>query len=265
MRLDPTRPIAVPMYPEIEDVAINSRCLAGCPYCYTSATRSGKDFDRIVEKAHLCWGSLDPKDRPFQVAIGGAGESTMHADWSEFVKEVSSLGIVPNYTTNGMHLTPSVLMATEHHCGGVAVSYHPHIKRVFHRAISILSDVDVQLNAHVIIGEPGSLDQLKSLHAAHREQVSHFVVLPYQAAGRAKRVDCEPEWRDAFEWISKTDEPHKFAFGALFHEWLLINKTNLNIDLYEPEAMSGYRMMDDSYMTLRKSSYDLRPKATATT
>jgi MoaA/NifB/PqqE/SkfB family radical SAM enzyme len=260
MRIDPTRPISVPAHPEIEDVAINSRCLANCPYCYTSATKNGQDFDRIVDKAHEVWGSLDPKERPFQIAIGGAGESTMHRDWPEFVRTVAELGIVPNYTTNGMHLTKRILRATQDHCGGVAVSYHPHIEPAFHRAISVLSGIDTQLNAHVIVGQSGSLDALKRLAERHWDSITHFVVLPYIAAGRATPVETDQEWRETFEWISKTEAPSRFAFGALFHPWLQLNEVPLDINTYEPEVLSGYRLMDDSYRLLRKSSYDLRPK-----
>jgi sulfatase maturation enzyme AslB (radical SAM superfamily) len=38
MRIDNTKPITVPKHPEIEDVAINSKCLANCSYCYINGT-----------------------------------------------------------------------------------------------------------------------------------------------------------------------------------------------------------------------------------
>lgn len=107
MRLDNSSPILPIPTPEIEDVAINSKCLAGCSYCYTSALRTGSNFDNIVDKANKAWGSLSIEERPFQIAIGGAGESTMHPDWVEFVTEVNRLGILPNYTTNGIYTEES--------------------------------------------------------------------------------------------------------------------------------------------------------------
>jgi hypothetical protein len=64
---------ATPKTPELEDVAINDKCLANCSYCYTSALRTGSNFSDIIDKANIVWGSLPLNDRPFQIAIGGAG------------------------------------------------------------------------------------------------------------------------------------------------------------------------------------------------
>ena len=262
MRIDSSKPITVPKHPEIEDVAINSKCLANCSYCYTEALKTGNNFDNIVEKADAVWGSLNLEDRPFQIAIGGAGESTMHPDWIPFVKRVSELGIVPNYTTNGMHLSPEILEATEKYCGGVALSYHPHIKKVFNEAINKLKTIDTKLNLHIIIGDMTSLYDLQSIYETYKDDIDYFVVLPYQASGRAKEIDTSEAWTNLFLWIEQLSDKRKnqFAFGALFYEYLLQNKPGFEINVYEPEIYSGYRLMDNSYETLRKSSYDLRPK-----
>jgi uncharacterized protein YbjQ (UPF0145 family) len=208
------------------------------------------------------WGAKPLNNRPIEIAIGGHGESTMHPNWVEFVKTVKQLGIVPNYTTNGMHLSDNILQATEEYCGGVAVSYHPHIQKVFHKAIDKLSEIDTQLNTHLIIGSPESLIDTQALFEMYYDQIKYFVMLPYQAAGFAKPIETHETWTMMFEWINSLDKEskNKFAFGALFYPWLLNNKIDLNIDIYEPEIYSGYRMMDDSYKILRKSSYNLEEK-----
>ena len=259
MRLNNTKPILTPTTPEIEDVAINSKCFANCSYCYTSATKEGANFTNIVDKAHLVWGSLPENQRPFQIAIGGAGESTIHPDWVNFVKEVKSLDIMPNYTTNGMHLSKEILKATEDYCGGVAVSYHPHIPLVFAKALQTLSEIKTRLNVHVILGDAESFDALQSIYYTYADILDYIVVLPYQAAGRGKAIETKQVWLDAFEWIN-TVESSKFAFGALFYNFLLENNIALNMSIYEPEIYSGYRMMDDSFNLLRTSSYDLTTK-----
>lgn len=256
-RIDPTKPISAPATPELEDVAINSRCNANCPYCYVSAVPTGKDFHDIVRKAEEVWGAVEMNLRPFQIAIGGAGEPTMHKDFPDFVGAVKRLGIVPNYTTNGMHLTETVLKATEAHCGGVAVSYHPHIQKAFWRAVEKLTGRTGKLNAHVIVGEPGSLDNLKRV--ADARGLDYVVVLPYQAAGRAAEVDTLAVWDETFDWIASND-PERFAFGALFWEWMKGRKMPFKLSLYEPEIYSGYRIMDETYKTLRVSSYNTSEK-----
>lgn len=261
-KVDRDKPFLALPYAELEDIGINTRCLANCSYCYTSAIKNGKDFDNIIDKALEVYGSMSLNERPFQVAIGGSGEATMHKDFVEFVKTIKSLEILPNYTTNGMHLTEQVLMATQDHCGGVAVSYHPHIQKTFFGALEKLSVLDTILNVHFIIGEPGSAKTFVDLYERVSDKIDYFVLLPYQAAGRAKVVETSKEWDELFDFLQK-NELEKLAFGALFYDYMQRKKEkvqNLDLDIYEPEIFSGYRLFDDSYKTLRKSSYDLRPK-----
>jgi len=251
----------IPITPELEDVAINNKCLANCSYCYTNALKTGVNFSNITDKANEVWGKLELNDRPFQIAIGGAGEATMHPDFIDFVKTVRNLEIIPNYTTNGMHLTDKILEATEKYCGGVALSWHPHIAKVFEKATNSLKQIKTKLNFHIIVGSDDSLTDLEELYENYKDNVDYFVILPYQAVGRAKQIETENNWIKCFSWIkSKSNDRQKqFAFGALFYEFL--NKNNiLDIDVYEPEIYSGYRIMDDTYTKIRKSSYDLRFK-----
>jgi len=248
----------IPLTPELEDVAINNKCLANCSYCYTNALKTGINFNDIIHKANEVWGNLDLNDRPFQIAIGGAGEATMHPDFIPFLKTVRSLEIIPNYTTNGMHLNKQVLDATEKYCGGVALSWHPHITKVFEKATNLLKEIKTKLNFHIIVGSDDSLSDLEKLYENYNDIVDYFVILPYQVVGRAKQIETQNNWLKCFQWIkNKPNEKQKqFAFGALFYEFL--KKDNiLDIDLYEPEIYSGYRIMDDSYKSIRKSSYDL--------
>ncbi len=264
-RINPDKPILAPRFAEIEDVAINSKCFANCSYCYTSATKNGINFENIVDKALGIWGGVDQNSRPFQIAIGGAGESTIHPDWVNFVKTVRELGIVPNYTTNGMHLSEEIIKATVDYCGGVAVSYHPHIRGVFDTAIkklSFLPSVGVKLNAHIIIGDIKSLFDAQAIYETYKDDIEYFVMLPYQSAGRAKQLEVDQTWKDMFIWIDGLPEKRRkqFAFGALFYEWMLNNNIPLELDIYEPEIYSGYRIFDESYKDLRKSSYNLNLK-----
>lgn len=249
-----------PKTPELLDVAINNKCLANCPYCYTSALKSGTNFENILEKADEIWGSLALNDRPFQIAIGGAGEPTMHPQFPEFVKRVKGLGIVPNYTTNGMHLTDEVLAATKEWCGGVALSWHPHIKKVFHEAVDKLKGLSVKLNVHVIVGSEQSFEDLKSLYEQYYEVFDYFVILPYQAAGRGTQIQTEEVWMKTFEWI-KTVNPNKFAFGALFYDFLKQNDVDLEMSIYNPDVYSGYVLLNENFKKIYKSSYELTEKS----
>ncbi len=244
---------------------VNDVVVANCHYCYTSATKEGSNFSGIVEKAKYVWGNLKDYERPFQIAIGGAGESTIHPDWVNFVKTVKELGIIPNYTTNGMHLSDDIIKGTIDYCGGVAISYHPHIKDVYNKAIkklSILKDNNVKLNTHIILGDDKSFFDMQAIYETYKDEIDYFVILPYQVAGRAEYLNTDEVWLKTFNWISTLSEDRQaqFAFGALFYEWMKDKQLPLKMSVYEPEIFSGYRILDNSYKLLRKSSYNLEAK-----
>lgn len=259
--LDPSQPIGSLEYPELLDVSFGTQCFANCSFCYTSAIKNGENYGNLVEKIQKWFGPMEVNQRPFQVAIGGGGEPTLHPEFVSAVEKFRELGIMPNYTTNGMHLSPKVMEATKKHCGGVAVSCHPHLDRVWKEAVKTLTSAKVRTNLHIIVGEPGSAQRFRDIHAEFSGLIEYFVILPYQAAGRAKEVETESEWKDLFDSLL-ADRPKDIAFGALFYPFILENAEKykgFDISLYEPEVMSGYLMMDEN-MHIRKSSYDLRPK-----
>jgi len=260
LRLGP----GVPDTPELEDVAINNKCLANCPYCYTNAMKSGVNFTNISEKAWEVWGLLEEGRRPFQIAIGGAGEPTMHPNFISFLEDVRHLGIVPNFTTNGMHLTDAILDASERLCGGIALSWHPHIKKTFHAAVERLNGLKTKLNFHVILGTTESFEDLQRLSLKYLHLVDYMVILPYQAVGRGVPIkELTDVWDKTFEWISNMDvlSQQKFAFGALFYDYFIAHPPKFDLSLYNPDIYSGYRILDDEqYKTVYKSSYDFTPK-----
>jgi len=158
-----------------------------------------------------------------------------------------------------MHLSDKILSTTEDVCGGVALSWHPHISKVFHNAMDKLEGLDTKLNFHIIIGSEQSLIDLKELYNRYSDKIDYFVLLPYASVGRGKEMETQLVWEKTFKWVKSVNEK-KFAFGALFYDWLTKNEIDLTMSIYEPDIYSGYRIMDDKYNNLYKSSYDLTLK-----
>jgi len=259
--LDPKLSIGSLEHPELLDVSFGTKCLANCSFCYTSAIKNGVNYPNLVNKIVNWFGSLTTNQRPFQVAIGGGGEPTLHPEFIDAIKTFSYLDIMPNYTTNAMHLSKEVVEATKEYCGGVAISCHPHLDKVWKKGIQILTDAKIRTNLHIIVGEPGSAQRFFDIYNEFNGLVEYFVLLPYQSAGRAKSIETESEWEFLFDKLLES-KPKNIAFGALFYPFIMKHKDkykNFDISLYEPEVMSGYLMMDEE-MYIRKSSYDLRPK-----
>jgi hypothetical protein len=263
-RLDRSKPPLPLRHPEVEDVGLNTVCHCRCPYCYVDAGPLGVNFPEICRKADEVWGALPEEDRPYQIAIGGSGEPTLHPGLEEFCRKARSLGIVPNYTTNGMHVTEDLAQWTKELCGGVAVSYHSHRAPESLLACMALLKAGVPTSLHVILG-PQDSAKAAAVVTDLMPALERVVILPYQAIGRAPVLpDMEREW-ELFLGMWRPEWKSRVAFGAGFYEFFTREREAgpvteaikaMDIDLYPPELFSGYRIMDDSYRMLRRSSYN---------
>ncbi|MFA5395706.1 MAG: radical SAM protein [Methanogenium sp.] len=247
--IDKTKPITELEYPEFYDVKITSFCTGKCPWCYQSSTPVGEHFENIVEKCKQFFGSLTENQRPFQIALGG-GNPNQHPDFVKLLKYLSSIEIIPNYTTNGIGLTDEILKATKKYCGGVAVSCHPHLEKIWKEAVKKLVVRKIKTNLHIIVSDKKSIEYLQKIYKQYRNKVDYFVLLPYTAQGRAKEKEIDYESLTLF---LKNVDSKKIAFGANFYEYLKKNRNIAQVSLYEPEIMSKY--LDLSNMKIYKSSF----------
>jgi len=260
--IDPDKEIKPLEFPEILDISLGTICFGNCPYCYASSSATGVFYTDVVGKINRWFGSMDENQRPFQVAIGGEGEPTLHPEFIDALSAFKRLDIMPNYTTSGMFVNERMLHATKEYCGGVAVSCHKHLKRYWDGALYGFRHLGIRVNFHIIIGEENSVEYFYRLYEEYKNEIDYFVLLPYQAVGRAAKVNVEKEFTNLF--TSLKERPVKnVAFGALFYDFIRKNEKicgNLDIAIYEPESLSGYVKMNTENLRILKSSYNPIPK-----
>lgn len=236
--VDPKRPMTELEYPEFYDVKITDKCFGGCPYCYQSSTEGRDHFTDVPEKIMTFFGGMSENERPFQVAIGG-GEPTIHPEFKEICASFKELGIDPNYTTNGTHLTDEILDVTEEFVNGVAVSTHSHLN--WEEGVERLGARGVYTNLHVIISDTDSVSRFAEIYERYAGKIQYFVLLPLINQGRARsQFDC---WESLRKFLDTLKSRRDVAFGALFHPYL--SGLDWDISIYEPEAFSSYLVMDD--------------------
>lgn len=253
LAIDPKKPITELKYPEFYDVKITGHCKGACQWCYMDSKESDCHYDNIIEKVINCFGPMSKNERPFQCAIGG-GEPTSHPEFINILKTFKSLGIEPNYTTNGMWIDElnrkEILEATKEYCGGVAVSCHPHLNAYWQCAASYYNEAGIKLNFHLIISDKESIDKFSKIYNIWHDYVDYFVLLPYTAQGRAAQKEIDWEYL-----VTKIPENHsQIAFGAGFYSYLLRRDHEIRVSLYEPEIMSKFLDLKD--MKLYPSSFD---------
>jgi len=257
--LDPKKPITELEYPEFYDVKLTGYCKGNCPWCYMDSKETGCHYDNVIQKIKDFFGPMSANERPFQVAIGG-GEPTSHPDFIEVLKTFKELGIEPNYTTNGMFVSPhelaseeeiNTLVATKKYCGGVAVSCHPHLLNSWAVAARQFVEYGIRLNFHLIISDKESIDLFDEIYNEWKDKVEYFVLLPYGNQGRAEDKDID--WEYLIKKLPKNQS--QIAFGANFYPYLLQGGHGIKVSLYEPEIMSKFLDLKD--MKLYPSSFNL--------
>lgn len=254
--IDETKPITELRWPEFWDIGINSLCYANCKHCYTSATNKGVNYKNIIEKINNFFGPMSLNQRPFQVALGGSGESTIHPDFIEVLKTFYNLQIIPNYTTNSMHLNDKIIEATVKYCGGIAISLYDWTKRFWERGLKMVNEAKIRTNVHLVISDKESIDKFNKYYNELNDKVEYFVLLAYMNVGfgggkNSKQIDYK-----YFDKILKQlPSLSKIAFSSNFYSFLC-GHPEYKTNLYEPEIMSKYLIFDDKRIDFMPSIYN---------
>ena len=251
---------------EFYDVSLGTKCNLECPFCYTNAKGNGMLYDNIVEKAKFFFGDMSDNDKSFQIAIGSQGEPTIHPQFIEFLETIYNLGIVPNYTTNGITIgnddeySKQLLEQTAKFCGGVAVSantWNEQIDVFWRKAVNKLSQIDININIHYIIKNKQSVDEFIKIYDEYKDKVLYFVLLPLMDSGRSTEKCSE----EAFEYLMTFNDQintEKIAFGAHFYNSLIKHQDKIKCWLYPPESLSKNLILDD-IIKITASSFHSEP------
>ena len=120
-------------YPHLIDIGVMSTCVHGksglCMkagvQCYQDGLNMGgknmslDDYKIIMNHS---------KGRLLEVALGGRGDPDMHENFEEILSYTREKGIVPNFTTSGLGMTPEKAQLCKKYCGGVAVSMYSRLE-----------------------------------------------------------------------------------------------------------------------------------------
>jgi sulfatase maturation enzyme AslB (radical SAM superfamily) len=255
--LDPRKPITELHYPEFYDVKVTSKCEGCCTYCYQSSVATAPNCVGIIDRFLGFFSKFTQNQMPFQIAFGG-GEPTSHPDFLRLIEVCSNMGITPNYTTNGLWTSNAyaakVLISTVEHCGGVAVSTHPHLNNYWRRAVDQYLGAGVHTNLHVIIGDRESIDTFAEVYKEYSGRVKYFVLLPLSSQGRSDKSFSDWEYLTS----KIAGSPRDIAFGANFHPYLVKDPSRFKVSVYDPESMSAY--LDLETMKVFKSSFSTQER-----
>lgn len=195
--------------PELVDCKITNKCDNGCAYCYMGSGLHGKhcqadDYFRLLDQMDALG--------IFQIALGG-GEPTMHPDFIQILRVTRYVGIVPNYSTNGNHLTQEIVDASREFCGAVAVSWHnpPNIA-----ATEWLIRDGVKTNVHFILSKQKvdeAIGLMRALDNGLLPGLNAIIFLRLKPVGRADKMSVQFSTESLGRFFAETEKEHKYKIG----------------------------------------------------
>ena len=257
LRLNPLLPITELKYPEFYDMSFGDKCDTGkCDFCYAKGNPKGRHYANIVSKINDYFGQMTENQRPVQVAVGGQQEPLGHPDFWNGIEALSNLGIVPNYTTNGVLFNESIIERTKKYCGGIAITMHPHLEEHWRKAIDLSILHKIKTNVHFIVSDEPSIDNLIKLYKEYNGKIEYFVLLPHMNVGFAAKNPKTIAYDKMEKFLDGVHSFANIAFGANFYKFLEPLK-KWDVSLYPPEIMSKYLVLDDD-MALYNNSFEMK-------
>ena len=178
-------PIFAPV-PELVDISISNHCTKGCSFCYKNSGPN-EQFMKLEDYVHVLESMKHPQyGNVFQVAIGG-GEPLEHPDFLKIINETCKRGIIPNFTTNGIHLTPEICKKIKGNVGAVALSV-TSINDILVEKVTMLRNESIRVNIHYVLSSKNIEEATTIVKGEYMEKlagINAIIFLTYKPAGRA--------------------------------------------------------------------------------
>ena len=211
--------------PELADISISNYCTKGCSFCYKNSTPQGtimslESYKMVLDQLeHPVYGSV------FQVALGG-GEPLEHPQFREIIDETVHRGIVPNFTTNGLHMTQDIASFCKDRVGAVAVSTES-ISGIPQHCVKLLIENGIRTNIHFVLQNDNIIEAIQILLGKYDkilEGVNALIFLTFKPAGRGEKQHLVREGIEFLDFLKAVKHKTtlvKIGFDACFVPHLL--------------------------------------------
>jgi radical SAM protein with 4Fe4S-binding SPASM domain len=223
--------------------------------CYQNATLDGHIMTLAQFKQIL---DLLPKTVN-QIALGG-GEPLEHPEFVGFLQACREHDIVPNFTTNGDHMTKELAAEVVKYCGACAISWHDGEGKF--RAVDLLEEAGMRPNVHFLLSKstlPDAITLLKDptkILGQSMGKIAAVVFLLYKPQGRATSEDIlQPcEMLDEFFELATSDPPVGVGFDSCSVPMVLSN-TKVPPILMETCESTRFSLYIDAYGNVLPCSF----------
>lgn len=225
-------------FPELLDVGIMGHCVHGksglCVKagveCYQDGLHASapnmalEDFKEIVRQ---CRGNT------YQIALGGCGDPDQHESFPEILKLCREAGIVPNFTTSGLGLTPELTRLCREYCGAVAVSWYRSPYTL--QAIDCLLQAGVKTNIHYVVSRRTIEEAITRLRErSFPDGINAIVFLLHKPVGLGTRQQVlqadDPEVKEFLSLACAGEHGYKIGFDSCSVPGLINRSSSVDMD-----------------------------------
>ena len=251
-------PIWAPV-PELADISISNHCTKGCSFCYRDST-ANHEFMSVDDYCFVL-DAMYHKDLGgvFQVALGG-GEPLEHPDFLRIIDETIKRNIVPNFTTNGLHLSQDICAAIRGKVGAVALSISS-INELMRDHIDMLVGNGIRTNIHYVLSQENideAIEILSGRYTVLFQGINAIIFLTYKPAGRADKSFILQKSNTFLHFLKliNDDKLHhpKVGFDACFVP-MLMHYTDIRKDLIDTCEGGFFSVYIDHKMNVSPCSF----------
>lgn len=245
-------------WPELADISISNHCTKGCDFCYRDSTPNLsfmplEDYEYLLKQLnHPVWGNV------FQVALGG-GEPLEHPDFTKIIDISLKYGVVPNFTTNGNHLTNDLITKLKNKVGAVALST-TDINTNDRRLIQNLKINNIKCNIHYVLNNQNimqAIDILNGVYNSCLQDTNSIIFLTYKPLGRAdnsRNLELNRNFLDFVKLVDMNQCGIRIGFDACFVP-MLMHYTNVDLKYIDPCECAFFSVYIDENLIMSPCSF----------
>lgn len=254
-------------FPELLDIGIMGHCIHGSSglcikagvQCYQDGLHSERpnmtleDFASVVEQC---------KGETYQFALGGCGDPDQHEQFEKILELCRQAGIVPNFTTSGLGMTPELAKLCKKYCGAVAVSWYRSDYTL--RSIRLLLQEGVKTNVHYVLSKSSVREAIQLLTGdGFPNGINAVVFLLHKPVGLGTQEELitkeNEDFHEFLELIDGKEFPYRIGFDSCIVPALIFRESTDKrcLDTCEGARFSAYISAD---MQMMPCSFDNQQK-----
>lgn len=244
--------------PELVDISISNHCSKGCDYCYRDS-KANNSFMSVDDYEFILSSLNHPKyGNVFQIALGG-GEPLEHPEILKILDSTHKFNIVPNFTTNGQHLTKNIVESIKGKIGAIAVSVN-NINDIDNTNTDLVLNNRIRTNIHYLVDGSNIEQAIQILKGNFNKKLERFnaiIFLTYKPLGRADigYVLSKGTYLSEFlDLIDSNKASCKIGFDACFVP-LLMRFTKTNIDFIDSCEVGYFSVYIDENLQVAPCSF----------